>query len=345
MNYWRQKSLLRLVDHSREHIIELLNLAIDLKAARRAGTEVAQLRGKKIALIFEKTSTRTRCAFESACFDQGANPSYLGPGRTQLGEKESVADTAKVLGRFYDAIEYRGFAQETVETLAAHAGVPVYNGLTDAYHPTQMLADLLTMHEHCDKPLREVRFAYVGDARNNMGHSLLLAGALMGMDVRIAAPHGLQPDEAMRKQAEALAEESGARLCITDDVLLAVQDCDFIHTDTWLSMGEAQSVWDERVKLLLPYRVTAELMVLCANRNVKFMHCLPAWHDCATPVGQRFFAEHGLTGVEVANEVFSGSHSVVFDQAENRMHTIKALLVATLADPVADAASVQQRLI
>lgn len=334
MKHWYQKSLIRLVEHSREDVIELLDLAAKLKADQKAGKETAYLNKKKIVLIFEKSSTRTRCAFESASFDQGAQCTYLGPGRSQLGDKESVADTAKVLGRFYDAIQYRGFAQRTVDELAEHAGVPVYNGLTDEFHPTQMLADLLTMREHCEKDLRDMRFAYLGDARNNMGNSLLLTGALMGMDVRIGAPKALQPDAAVIKQAHELAEESGARIHITESALSAVQDCDFIHTDTWLSMGEDKAAWEKRVELLMPYRINVESMVLCGNRDVKFMHCLPAFHDRNTPTGERFFQEHGLNGVEVAKEVFNSSHSIVFDQAENRMHTIKALMVATLCENV-----------
>lgn len=336
MNYWYQKSLLRLVEHPRERIIELLELAAKLKAANKEGKEIQYLKGKKIALLFEKTSTRTRCAFESACFDQGAQCSFIGPGRSQLGDKESVADTAKVLGRFYDAIQYRGYAQKIVDELAENGGVPVYNGLTDDYHPTQMLADLLTMHEHCDKDFKDMRFAYLGDARNNMGHSLLLTGALMGMDVRIGAPQALQPDEEIVAKAQALAEQNGGRIFITEKPLLAVQDCDFIHTDIWLSMGEDASAWEERVRLLLPYRVDAELMVLSGNRDTKFMHCLPAYHDRSTPTGEQFYQEHGLNGIEVSREVFAGSHSIVFDQAENRMHTIKALMVATLTKKLQD---------
>lgn len=331
MGYWLGKSLLALIEHPQAEVLALLDLAADLKAAKRQGLEKAHLRGKNVALIFEKTSTRTRCAFEVACYDQGANCSYIGPGRSQLGDKESVADTARVLGRFYNAIEYRGFAQSMVEDLARFAGVPVYNGLTDDFHPTQMLADLLTMREHSNKPLNAVSFAYLGDARNNMGHSLLLTGALLGMDVRIAAPAALQPDAAIVVQAQALARQSGARITFCDDAVEAVQGCDFVHTDIWVSMGEDSSVWQERMALLLPYRIDAELMH-AAGAWAKFMHCLPAYHDRSTPLGEQFYQDHGLLGLEVAHDVFESAASVVFDQAENRMHTIKALLVATLCD-------------
>ncbi|MDO4642584.1 MAG: ornithine carbamoyltransferase [Cardiobacteriaceae bacterium] len=330
MNYWHQKSLLKLADHPREAVIALLDLAATLKSAKRNGTEVAQLRGKNIALLFEKTSTRTRCAFEVACYDQGAQCSYIAPDSSQMGEKESIADTARVLSRLYDAIEYRGFAQKTVENLAKYAGIPVYNGLTEDYHPTQMLADLLTMREHSDKPLGHTTYTYLGDARYNTGNSLLLAGALIGMDVRIVAPKTLQPAAEIIAHAQQLAANSGARITITDDIVAGVNASDFIHTDIWVSMGEGVSEWEKRTKLLLPYRVTTELMAASGNPHTKFMHCLPAYHDRNTPTGETFYQQHGLEGIEVSNDVFEGAASLVFEQAENRLHTIKALLVATL---------------
>ena len=330
MNYWKNRSLLKLADHPREAILDLLDHAAALKAAKKAGSETARLGGKNIALIFEKTSTRTRCAFEVACFDQGAHCSYLGPGSSQLGDKESVADTARVLGRLYDAIEYRGFAQSTVETLAAHAGVPVYNGLTEAWHPTQMLADLLTMREHSAKPLADIAYAYLGDARYNMGNSLLMAGALMGMDVRIIAPAALQPAAEHIAQARRLAEKSGARLTISDDPQ-HVAGVDYLHTDVWLSMGEDKNQWEARIQQLLPYRIDATRVAACNNPAVKIMHCLPAYHDRNTPAGADFYQNHGLDGIEISDDIFASAANIAFDQAENRMHTIKALLVATLA--------------
>ena len=329
MNYWKNRSLLKLADHPREAILDLLDRAAALKAAKKAGSETARLGGKNIALIFEKTSTRTRCAFEVACFDQGAHCSYLGPGSSQLGDKESVADTARVLGRLYDAIEYRGFAQSTVETLAAHAGVPVYNGLTEAWHPTQMLADLLTMREHSAKPLGDIAYAYLGDARYNMGNSLLMAGALMGMDVRIIAPAALQPAAEHIAQARRLAEKSGARLTISDDPQ-HVAGVDYLHTDVWLSMGEDKNQWEARIQQLLPYRIDAARVAACNNPAVKIMHCLPAYHDRNTPAGADFYQNHGLDGIEISDDIFASAANIAFDQAENRMHTIKALLVATL---------------
>lgn len=330
MNYWKRRSLLKLADHPREAIVELLDLAATLKAAKKAGTESARLAGKNVALIFEKTSTRTRCAFEVACFDQGACCSYIGPGSSQLGDKESVADTARVLGRLYDAIEYRGFAQNIVETLAAHAGVPVYNGLTEDWHPTQLLADLLTMREHSDKPLSDISYAYLGDARYNMGNSLLVVGALMGMDVRIVAPQALQPAAGVVALARELAEKSGARLLITDDLHAGVAGADYIHTDVWLSMGEDKSQWEARIQQLLPYRIDAARVAACNNPAVKIMHCLPAYHDRNTPAGADFYQKHGLDGIEISDDIFASAANIAFDQAENRMHTIKALLVATL---------------
>ena len=291
------------------------------------------LEGKEICLIFEKTSTRTRCAFEVACYDQGANVTYLDPAGSQIGHKESFKDTARVLGRMYDAIEYRGSAQKGVETLAKYAGVPVYNGLTDEYHPTQMIADVMTMREHSDKPISDIKYAYVGDTRSNMGHSLLIVGCLLGMDVRICGPKSLWPSDEYRKLAEELAKKSGARQTITDDLATAVKGVDFIHTDVWVSMGEPKEVWKERIKLLSPYQVNAALMKATGNPHVRFMHCLPAFHDTETTLGKQIATDYGMSnGLEVTNDVFESEANVAFEQAENRMHTIKALLVATLGD-------------
>ena len=326
----RGRSFLKEIDFTPQEWAGLLDLSAELKAAKKAGTETMALARKNIALIFAKTSTRTRCAFEVAAYDQGAHVTYLDPTGSQLGHKESVADTAAVLGRMYDAIEYRGSAQETVELLAAHAGVPVYNGLTDEWHPTQLLADQLTMREHSPKPLRDIAFAFVGDARFNMGNSALVAGALMGMDVRIVAPAALQPDASVISDAERIAAETGARITITEDAVAGVRGCDFVHTDVWVSMGEPKEVWAERIELLRPYQVNAALMS-ATGTDAKFMHCLPAFHDRHTTVGEQIFAEFGMDGVEVTDEVFSSDASVVFDQAENRLHTIKAVMVATLA--------------
>jgi ornithine carbamoyltransferase len=329
----RGRSLLSLQHHTAEEITYLLDLAAELKAAKRAGTEEQRLRGRNIALIFEKTSTRTRCAFEVAAHDQGAHVTYLDPVSSQIGHKESIKDTARVLGRMFDAIEYRGSAQAVVEELAEHAGVPVYNGLTDDWHPTQMLADVLTMREHGGKPLAEVSYAYVGDARNNMGNSLLLVGAKLGMDVRIGAPADLQPDAALIERCREIAAETGARVTVTEDPQEAVRGVDFLHTDVWVSMGEPVEAWEERIGLLLPYQVNADLMAATGNADVRFMHCLPAFHDTNTAVGRQLVERHPelADGLEVTDEVFESPASVVFDQAENRMHTIKALMVATLA--------------
>ncbi len=310
----------------------LLDLAAELKAQKRAGGEIPRIAGRNIALIFEKTSTRTRCAFEVAAYDQGANVTYLDPSGSQMGHKESVADTARVLGRMYDAIEYRGSSQANVEELARHAGVPVYNGLTDEWHPTQMLADFLTMREHSRLPSEELSYAYVGDCRYNMGHSLLIMGALMGADVRLAAPPDLQPSAAIVDLATTLAAGSGARVTVTDDPREAVDGAQFVHTDVWVSMGEPKDVWVGRAELLRPYRVDVELMAATGNGEAKFMHCLPAFHDQGTVVGAEIMAHTGMTdGLEVTHEVFESDASIVFDQAENRLHTIKALLVATLS--------------
>jgi len=326
----KNRSLLSLDELNARDIQHLLEMSHELKRAKAAGTEQPTLRGRNIALIFEKSSTRTRCAFEVAAHDQGAHVSFIGPGDSQLGEKESVKDTARVLGRLYDAIEYRGFAQQTVKDLAAHAGVPVYNGLTNEFHPTQILADLMTMQEHCDKPLREMRVAYLGDARYNMGDSLLQGAALMGMDLRIAAPRVLWPAPEVQAQCEALARMSGAKLALTEAPLQAVEGVDFVYTDVWVSMGEPEAAWAERIALLRPYQVNARLMAATGNAAVKFMHCLPAYHNRETRRGEEIFQRFGLDGMEVTDEVFESPASIVWDQAENRMHTIKALLVATL---------------
>ncbi|WNM31234.1 ornithine carbamoyltransferase [Streptomyces sp. Li-HN-5-11] len=328
----RGHSYLSELDFTAREIHHLLDLAHDLKAAKRAGTEQARLTGKHIALIFEKTSTRTRCAFEVAAADQGARTTYLGPGDTHVGHKESIADTARVLGRMFDAIEYRGSAQSIVTELAAHAGVPVYNGLTDTAHPTQSLCDMLTMREHSTKSLRDVSYCYLGDARNNMGNSLLSMGALLGMDVRIAAPKALWPEPALVATCRSLAERSGARITLTEDVETAVRGADFLHTDVWVSMGEPADTWRERIELLLPYQVDDKTLALTGNPDVKFVHCLPSLHDYSTRLGQELFEAYGLDGLEVTDEVFSSPASIVFDQAENRLHTIKAVLVATLED-------------
>ncbi|TVL92797.1 ornithine carbamoyltransferase [Streptomyces sp. SAJ15] len=325
------RHFLKELDFTAEEFRNLIDLAAELKAAKRAGEEVQRLRGKNIALIFEKTSTRTRCAFEIAAADQGAATTYLDPAGSQIGHKESVKDTARVLGRMFDGIEYRGHGQGVIEELAAYAGVPVYNGLTDEWHPTQMLADVLTMTEHCEKPLPEIAYAYLGDARYNMGNSYLVTGALLGMDVRIVAPRLLWPDETIVAVAQELAAASGARITLTEDVAEGVRGVDFIATDVWVSMGEPKEVWDERIALLGPYAVTMDVLRASGNDQVRFLHCLPAFHDLGTDVGREIYERHGLTELEVTDEVFESKHSVVFDEAENRMHTIKAVLVATLS--------------
>jgi ornithine carbamoyltransferase len=328
----KSRSFLKEIDFEPYELRHLLRLAEALKLAKYAGTEVKHLDGKEIALIFEKTSTRTRSAFEVAAYDQGAHVTYLDPSGSQLGHKESVADTAAVLGRMYDAIEFRGNEQADVEALAAHAGVPVYNGLTNEWHPTQMLADFLTMHEASNKPYDRLAYAYVGDCRFNMGRSLLVMGALMGADVRLAGPGELQPPKDVVRLAEDIAGRTGARVTVTDNPADAVAGVDFIHTDVWVSMGEAKDVWADRVRLLTPYQVNAGLLEKTGNRAVKFMHCLPAFHDTNTVVGRQIMEHTGMSsGLEVTDEVFSSPASIVFDQAENRLHTIKAILVATLA--------------
>ncbi|WP_439864197.1 ornithine carbamoyltransferase [Pseudomonas antarctica] len=330
----RNRSLLSLMHHTTRELNYLLDLSRDLKRAKYTGTERPHLKGKNIALIFEKTSTRTRCAFEVAAHDQGAHVTYIDPVSSQIGHKESMKDTARVLGRMFDAIEYRGFEQEIVEELAKFAGVPVFNGLTAEFHPTQMIADTLTMREHSDKPLHDISYAYLGDARYNMGNSLLMIGAKLGMDVRIGAPKALWPSEDFIKQCQAFAEESGARITITEDPKEAVKGVDFIHTDIWVSMGEPVEAWDERIEQLLPYQVNATMMKASGNPRVKFMHCLPAFHNSETKVGKDIAARYPnlANGVEVTEEVFESPANIAFEQAENRMHTIKAILVSALAD-------------
>lgn len=327
------RHLLSLVNHSERDLHFLLDLSRDLKRAKYAGTEQQRLKGKNIALIFEKTSTRTRCAFEVAAHDQGANVTYIDPISSQIGHKESMKDTARVLGRMYDAIQYRGFQQSVVEALAKYAGVPVFNGLTDEWHPTQMLADLLTMQEHSDKPLHKISYAYFGDARNNMGNSLLLVGAKLGMDVRICAPKQLQPHDELIAMCQKFAKQSGATILITEDVQQAVKDVDFIHTDVWVSMGEPIEAWGERIDLLMPYQVNMDLIKASGNPRVKFMHCLPAFHNTETKIGQQIAEQYPqlANGIEVTEEVFESPYNIAFEQAENRMHTIKAVMVSSLA--------------
>jgi len=326
----KNRHFLKLLDFTPQEIGFLLDLAVDLKKAKYAGLEQQRLKGKNIALIFEKASTRTRCAFEVAAYDQGAHVTYLGPSGSQMGAKESMKDTARVLGRMYDGIEYRGFGQEIVEELARYAGVPVWNGLTDEYHPTQILADFQTMMEHCDKPLRRVSFAYLGDARNNMGNSLLVGAAKMGMDFRSVAPGSVQPNKALVAQAKTIARTTGAKITITDDVDQGVKGCDFLCTDVWVSMGEPEEVWQERIKMLQPYQVNAATMEKTGNPEVKFLHCLPAFHNRETKIGEDIYQKFGLEAMEVTEAVFESPASVVWDEAENRIHTIKAVMVATL---------------
>jgi ornithine carbamoyltransferase len=329
----RNRSLLTVQDYSPREFRYLLDLARDLKRAKYARTEQKHLLDKEICLIFEKTSTRTRCSFEVACYDQGAHVTYLDPAGSQIGHKESFKDTARVLGRMYDAIEYRGASQAGVAELAAYAGVPVFNGLTAEYHPTQMLADVMTMREHSDRPISEISYAFMGDTRNNMGHSLMIVGCLMGMDVRICGPEALWPSHEYVEIAHKLKCTSGARLTITEDPRKAVEGVDFIHTDVWVSMGEPKEVWKERIDLLTPYQVNMELMRASGNAHVKFMHCLPAYHDSETVIGKQIADDYGLAnGLEVTNDVFESEFNLAFEQAENRMHTIKAILVATLGD-------------
>ncbi len=328
----RNRSFVKELDFTPEELKFLLKLSADLKAAKYGGFEQPRLKGKNIALIFEKTSTRTRCAFEVAAYDQGAHVTYLGPSGSQIGHKESMKDTARVLGRMFDGIEYRGFGQELVEILAKYAGVPVWNGLTDEFHPTQMLADFLTMIEHSDKPMGQISYCYLGDARFNMGNSLMVMGCKMGMDVRICSPRSLWPAEELVATCRQIAAETGARLTITEDVDAGVKGVDFLHTDVWVSMGEAKEVWDERIKLLTPYQINMDVVKRTGNPQVKFMHCLPAFHNRETKVGEEIYQKSGMESLEVTDEVFESERSIVFDQAENRMHTIKAIMVATLGD-------------
>jgi ornithine carbamoyltransferase len=327
----RNRHFLTLLDFTPQELHYLLDLAFSLKKAKQNGTEVQALKGKNIALIFEKSSTRTRCAFEVAALDQGAGVTYLGPSGSQIGYKESMKDTARVLGRMYDGIEYRGFGQKIVEELAANAGVPVWNGLTDEFHPTQVLADFMTMMEHSDKPLAELKFCYLGDARNNMGNSLMVGAAKMGLDFRAAAPVSVQPDEALVKTCREIGKKTGAKILITDRVQEAVQGADFLYTDVWVSMGEPDEVWGERIRLLRPYQVNMDVIRATGNPSVKFLHCLPAFHNRDTTLGEEIYQKFGLESMEVTEEVFESPHSIVFDEAENRMHSIKAILVATLA--------------
>ncbi len=326
----KNRSFLKLLDFSPEEIKFLLNLSFDLKKAKYSGTEQPRLKGKNIALIFEKTSTRTRCAFEVAAHDQGADVTYLDPVSSQIGHKESVKDTARVLGRMFDAIEYRGHGQDIVETLARYSGVPVWNGLTNEFHPTQVLADLMTMIEHSDKPLHQLKVCYLGDARNNMGNSLMVGCAKMGIDFRAAAPPACQPAKELVKTCKAIGESTGAKITITEDLAKAVQQTDFLYTDVWVSMGEPGSVWKDRIKLLKPYQVNKKVLALTGNPGVKFLHCLPAFHNRETKLGEEIHQKFEIDSMEVTDEVFESPASIVFDQAENRVHTIKAVMVATL---------------
>jgi ornithine carbamoyltransferase len=332
MHGFYQRHFLRLLDFTPAEINQLIELAIELKKAKKQGNEKKHLVGKNIVLIFEKDSTRTRCAFEVGAFDQGAQVTYLGPSGSQIGHKESIADTARVLGRMYDGIEYRGYGQDIVETLAQYAGVPVWNGLTTEAHPTQILADFMTMQEHIgDRPLNSIKFAYLGDAQNNMGNSLMEGAALMGMEIRLVAPKACQPEADLVQKCQDIAKTTGAKIILTEEVAKGVKDVDFLYTDVWVSMGEPKNVWDERIKLLTPYQVNQNVIKLTGNPNVKFMHCLPAFHDINTTIGKQMAAQYGLNnGLEVTDEVFESKHSIVFDEAENRLHTIKAVMVATL---------------
>jgi ornithine carbamoyltransferase len=328
----RNRNFLKELDFTPEELRFLLKISADLKAAKYGGYEQPRLVGKNIALIFEKASTRTRCAFEVAAFDQGAKVTYLGPSGSQIGHKESMRDTARVLGRMYDGIEYRGFGQDLVEILGKYAGVPVWNGLTDEFHPTQTLCDVLTMTEHSDKHLGEIAYCYLGDARNNMGNSLMVIGCKLGMDVRLCAPKALWPEAGLVKTSREIAAETGARLMITESVEEGVKGVDYLYTDVWVSMGEAKDVWDERIKLLKPYQVNMDIVKKTGNPKVKFMHCLPAFHNRETKVGEDIYQKTGMEALEVTEEVFEADFSIVFAQAENRMHTIKAIMVATLGN-------------
>ena len=326
----KNRSFLKLLDFTPEEIKYMLKLAADLKAAKYAGTEQLRLKGKNIVLLFEKDSTRTRCSFETAAHDQGAHVTYLGPSGSQMGKKESMKDTARVLGRIYDGIEYRGFAQTTVETLAEYAGVPVWNGLTNEFHPTQILADFLTMQEHCDKPLNQMSFAYLGDARYNMGNSLMVGAAKMGMDFRAVAPKAYWPDKKLVAECQKIAKETGAKITLTESVAEGVKGVDFLYTDVWVSMGEPMEAWGKRIKDLKGYQINMNVIKATKNPNVKFLHCLPAFHNLETTVGQEVFEKYKMNGLEVTEDVFESKYSIVFDEAENRLHTIKAVMVATL---------------
>ncbi len=327
----KNRNFLKLLDFTPEEINYLLDFSSELKKAKKNQTEKQHLTGKNIALIFEKSSTRTRCAFEVAAYDQGASVTYLGPSGSQIGQKESMKDTARVLGRMYDGIEYRGFGQNIVEELGRYAGVPVWNGLTNEFHPTQILADFLTMKEHSEKPLSEIKFCYLGDARNNMGNSLMVGAAKLGMDFRAAAPLDCQPASELQFHCREIAKQTGAKITVTENVQKAVMNCDFLYTDVWVSMGEPDEVWAERIKLLLPYQVNKKAMDLTGNSKVKFLHCLPAFHNRETKVGEEIYRKFGIEAMEVTEDVFESDASVVFDQAENRLHTIKAVMVATLS--------------
>ncbi|MBI9072689.1 MAG: ornithine carbamoyltransferase [Melioribacteraceae bacterium] len=326
----RNRNFLKLLDFTPKEIKFLLDLSKELKTAKYTGTETQKLKGKNVVLLFAKDSTRTRCAFEVAAMDQGAGVTYLGPAGSQMGKKESMKDTARVLGRMYDGIEYRGFGQDIVEELGAHAGVPVWNGLTNEYHPTQILADFLTIMEHSDKPLSEVTLSYLGDARNNMGNSLMVGCAKMGMNFRAVAPKDLWPEEGLVKQCEEIAKQTGATITLTDDPVAGVKGSDFLYTDVWVSMGEPDEVWEQRIKVMTPYQINMEMIKNTGNPGVKFMHCLPAFHNKETTVGEEIFQKFGLDSMEVSEDVFESEHSIVFDEAENRLHTIKAVMVATL---------------
>lgn len=328
----KNRSFLKELDFTPEELKFLLDLSAELKKAKYAGTEQPRLKGKNIALLFEKDSTRTRCAFEVAAYDQGAHVTYIGPTGSQMGKKESMKDTARVLGRMYDGIEYRGYGQEIVETLAKYAGVPVWNGLTNEFHPTQMLADFLTMMEHSDKPLKQIKFCFLGDAKNNVGNSLLIGAAKMGMDYRAIAPPSCQPSKDLVQIAMDIAKETGAKITITDNVAEGVKGVDFLYTDVWVSMGEPDNVWEERIRLLKPYQVNMQVVEMTGNPNVKFLHCLPSFHNRETTIGEEIYKKFGIEAMEVTDEVFESKHSVVFDEAENRVHTIKAVMVATLGD-------------
>ncbi len=324
------RHFLKLLDYTQEEIKYLLDLAADLKKLKKSGKEKQYLKGKNIALIFEKASTRTRCAFEVAAYDQGAHVTYLGPSGSQIGQKESMKDTARVLGRMYDAIEYRGYGQQKVEVLAQYAGVPIWNGLTNEFHPTQILADLLTMSEHSGKPFNKMVLCYLGDARYNMGNSLMVGSAKMGIDFRIAAPAACQPSSELVAKCREIANETGARILITENVEEAVKGADFLYTDVWVSMGEPEDAWEKRIHLLKPYQVNKKMVELSGNPDIRFLHCLPSFHNRETRVGESIYRKFGLDAMEVSDEVFESGASIVFDQAENRVHTIKAIMVATL---------------